>query len=92
MYLRVGLIVKGRASIGLDQLGGKCFEGCSEVLMYLFSLHVPWSCYHFDIHCIFDIYIYIYFFTFVSRVLFLFYLYTHVSSCIQLFYVSHLMP
>ena len=28
--------------------------------MYLFSLHVPWSYDHFDIHCIVDIYIYIY--------------------------------
>ena len=25
--------------------------------MYLFSLHVPWSYDHFDIHCIVDIYI-----------------------------------
>ena len=44
----------------------------------------------------FDIYIYIYemmyaLFTFVSHVLFLFYPYAHVSSCIQLVYVSHLM-
>ena len=58
--------------------------------MYLFSLHVPWSYDHFDIHCIVDIYIY--FFAFVLHVLFLIYLYTHVSSCIQLVYVSHLMP
>ena len=47
----------------------------------------------------FDIYIYIYiyemtyvFFIFFSHVLFLFYLYTYVSFCIQLVYVSHLMP
>ena len=43
------------------------------------------------------IYIYIYemtyvFFIFFSHVLFLFYLYTYVSFCIQLVYVSHLMP
>ena len=35
------LFVRRRASIGINQLGGECFERCSEVLMYLFSLHVP---------------------------------------------------
>ena len=40
---------------------GRVLEGCSEVLVYLFSLHVPRSCDHFYIHCIlFSIYIYIY--------------------------------
>ena len=61
--------------------------------MYLFSLHVLRSCDHFYIHCILlSIYMMMYVFQFISHVLFLFSLYTHVSSFIQLVYVSHLMP
>ena len=45
------LFVRRRASIGINQLGGECFERCSEVLMYLFSLQVPGSCDHFYIYC-----------------------------------------
>ena len=50
------------------------------------------------IHCIASsIYIYIYIYMMyilhlISHLLFLFSLYTHVSSCIQLVYVLHLMP
>ena len=49
------------------------------------------------IHCISSFYICIYIYMMyvlhlISHVLFLFSLYTHVSSCIQLVYVSHLMP
>ena len=56
---------------------GRVLEGCSEVLVYLFSLHVPRSCDHFYIHCIlFSIYIYIYMmmyvFHLISHVLFFF--------------------
>ena len=29
------LFVRGKASIGIDQLGGECFERCSEFLLYL---------------------------------------------------------
>ena len=54
---------------------GRVLEGCSEVLVYLFSLHVPRSCDHFYIHCIlFSIYIYMmmYVFHLISHVLFFF--------------------
>ena len=73
---------------------GRVLEGCSEVWVYLFSLHVPRSCKHFYIHCIlFSIYIWwCMFFTLSHMCCFFFPLYTHVSSFIQLFYVSHLMP
>ena len=61
--------------------------------MYLFSLHVLRSCDHFYILCILlSIYMMMYVFQLISHVLFLFSLYTHVSSFIQLVYVSHLMP
>ena len=35
--------VRGRACIGIDLLGGEFIEWCSEVLLDIFSLHVPWS-------------------------------------------------
>ena len=72
---------------------GRVLEGCSEVLVYLFSLHVPRSCDHFYIHCILlSIYMMMCVFHLISHVWFLFSLYTYVSSFIQHFYVSHLMP
>ena len=61
--------------------------------MYLFSLHVLRSYEQFYIHCILlSIYMMMYVFHLISHVLFLLSLYTHVSSFIQLVYVSHLMP
>ena len=61
--------------------------------MYLFSIHVLQSCDHFYIDCILlSIYMRMYVFHLISHVLFIFSIYTHVSSFIQLVYVSHLMP
>ena len=72
---------------------GRVLEGCSEVLVYLFSLHVPRSCDHFYIHCIlFSIYIYIYddvcFSPYLTCVVF-FFLFIHMFLLLYNFSMFH---
>ena len=88
--------VRVRASIGYTRYEESALRDIVRFWCIFFSLHVPRSCDHFYIHCILlSIYMYIYMmyvFHLISCVLFFFSFYTHVSSFIQLVYISHLMP
>ena len=89
---------RGRASIRIDLLGESLLSDivrfCCIFSHYIYHGLVTTFTY---IIVSLEIYIYIFiynvfFFTFILHVLFLFSLYIHMSSFIQLVYVSHLMP